>query len=121
MQRKKTSRPGPFSDDTLKNTLNFLSFQRLIRFWSNFVKYGDPNGAHGSGGGPKGASPGSENPPVWPVYAAPHWSHLAVNDRDLKVQYQTPFYTLSLSIGTRNFYTIILYISVTGEKSCKIV
>ncbi len=47
----------------------------MIRLWSNFAKYGNPNGAGDTAAGE----------PVWPEYAAPHWRHLVVNDRDLKV------------------------------------
>ena len=79
--------------------LHFRVFQRLISFWSNFAKYGDPNGAAGdsaniagAGGGSgdrSGAAGGSESDSgeesTWPEYKEPHWRHLVVNDRDLKV------------------------------------
>ena len=45
---------------------------RIIRFWTNFAKFGDPNGQE-------------DGEKVWPEFTAPSWPHLSLSDEDMEV------------------------------------
>jgi len=48
--------------------------KKMIKFWTNFAKFDDPNGDMGSG-----------EERVWPEFSAPNWSYVNVNTENLEV------------------------------------
>jgi hypothetical protein len=71
------------------------------------------DGGFESRAGTAGSENVSEEESVWPEYTAPHWKHLVVNDRDLKVNNGSQYYrgsyvaivgkSLNLSINRQSF------------------
>ena len=82
---------NPAVEDLLKPTINYVLGQPLqslgrsqggedkelstnmIKYWSNFVKYGDPNGEE-------------EESPSWPVFDGPDWRFLNIEGKEPSIK-----------------------------------
>ncbi len=66
-------------------------------------------GGFESRAGPAGSENVSGEGPVWPEYTAPHWKHLVVNDRDLKVNNGSQYSRGSYVASVRKSLSLSIY------------